>query len=889
MRLTRHILLTILVAAAAALPAFRPAASGAEAGSGAEVLNNKGELRAFLVFKTPVVISREGKLRAALQPVWNKRKSKTPGPLPDFQSPLPPEKWKASDFDDSAWDRQLPPVEMACGSATGHSHAARHTATVNSMICLRAKFKVEDPARAGEIKLGLEYVGGVVVYLNGQEVARKHMPDGEVKPEALAEKYPDDLYVTAGNKFLQDVKKDPSGFARRYRKVEGLVLPAKLVKKGTNVLALELHRAPINEDAVKAERVAVGGMYRVPGIWAYVGLKSISLTCASADAVTSSATRPKGVRVWNVAPFETIDAYSYGDPSEPLKPVTVNAARNSVFSGRLAVSSDAAIKGLKVEVGDLKAAEGTDSLPASAVEVRYAEPAVPARSWTPGYRFGGLLEKIPADVPVVKVGHVRRSTSPRKGRTPGAVASLWFRVRVPAKLPAGRYAGTITISATGLGATEVPLHVNVSAWTMPAPRDFRQHNMICFSAESIAKHYKVKVWSDEHFKLLAKSLDLLAEVNSREVPVNLGTDFYGTLSNEQTMVRWVKEGEGKYSYDFTLFDKYLDFVAEHFGKPRPLRLNCWGEADNKTGKNKCVKFVSMREGKDGEIAQLEQPPFGSEESFKFWQPVVEKALEKIKARGWLDVAAFGHNSYCYPPKPNVLEVAKKLWPDGRWAYTAHNGTLGSTFRDKGGKTTMPVRFASCVWTEGRLAPRGYGALLQPGRQAKGLWNDASRCRHWDWSPLIILRNQPEELIMRGHDGIADFGADNFPVENPKRKGRYDHLGAGRGTGGGNNASTRALLAPGPDGPVASERFEAFREGVELCEAILFLQKALNEKKVSGELAAEVEKFLSVRGETFINYWHKHGWDYMNKWSIAGQFAGDAELLRLAGEVAKTAK
>jgi Glycoside hydrolase 123, catalytic domain/Glycoside hydrolase 123, N-terminal domain len=888
----RSLLLSALLALLI-LPALPgPRATGAEASSasGIEVLNNKGELRAFLVFRTPMVVSTEGKLRVALSPVWNKRRSKGPKPLPDFQSPLPPKNWRDADFDDSAWDRQLAPVEMDRGSATGRSHAARHTATVNSMICLRIKFKVVDPARAGDIQLGLKYVGGALVYLNGKEVARRHLPTGEIKPDTLAEKYPDDLYCEPGGMFLQDVKKNPAGFKRRYREISGLKLPAKLIRKGTNVLALELHRAAVGEKAIKAKRVARGGMYRVPGIWAYVGLRSISLSCASADAVTSCSTRPSGVQVWNVAPFETIDAFSYGDPSEPLKPITVNAAINSVFSGRLAVSSDAAIKNLKVSVTDLKPAKGKGTLPSSAVRIRYAEAAVPARSWTPGERFGGLLDKIPPEIPVTKLGgwHLKRSKSPRKRRSSGAVASLWFTVRVPKTLPAGSYSGTVTVSADGLKATKVPLKVNVSGWQLSDPKDFRIKNMICFSAESVAKHYKVKIWGEEHLKLVGKSLALLAEVNSLEVPVNLGTNFYGGNSNEQTMVRWVKGADGKYTYDFTVFDKYLDLVAKHFGKPRPIRLNCWGETDKKSEKNRCVKYVSLLDKKTGKLERLEQPVFGTEASYKFWKPVIDEALKKLKARGWLDITAFGQNSYCYAPKREVVSVAKKLWPEGRWAYTAHNGRLGGSFKGKAGEV-MPAMYSSCVWTEGRLTTRGYRALIKPGRAARGLWNNASRCRHWDWSPLIILRNQPEELIMRGHNGIADFGADNFPIENPKRKGRYYNINAGRGTGGGNNASTRALLAPGPDGAVASERFEMFREGTELAEAVLYLQMAIQDKKISGELAAKVEKFLAVRGETFINYWHKLGWNYMNKWSIAGQFDSDAKLLQLAAEVARTVK
>jgi hypothetical protein len=196
---------------------------------------------------------------------------------------------------------------------------------------------------------------------------------------------------------------------------------------------------------------------------------------------------------------------------------------------------------------------------------------------------------------------------------------------------------------------------------------------------------------------------------------------------------------------------------------------------------------------------------------------------------------------------------------------------------------MPVKWSSCVWTEGRLSPRGYAALLG---ERPSTWCTLARTRHWDRSPLVILRNLCEEAIMRGQDGLGDFGAENFPIPDPNRKGRFYNLDAGRGTGGGNNASTRALLAAGPDGPVAGERFEMFREGAEISEVILFLEKALRDKTLAPPLGAKVNAYLDRRGRIFLRDWYERGRAFTNRWSVPGQFERDAELLRLAAEVTR---
>jgi hypothetical protein len=131
--------------------------------------------------------------------------------------------------------------------------------------------------------------------------------------------------------------------------------------------------------------------------------------------------------------------------------------------------------------------------------------------------------------------------------------------------------------------------------------------------------------------------------------------------------------------------------------------------------------------------------------------------------------------------------------------------------------------------------------------------------------------------MCGHDGFSDFGVDYFPVKKPN--GEYTTVGNGHGTGGP-SCGIQALLAPGPDGPIATERFEAFREGVELAEAVLFIQRALDEKKISGDLETRANKYLDERGEAFCKGWF--GVRYV-------QAEQDEKLLNLAGEVARSIK
>jgi len=86
-----------------------------------------------------------------------------------------------------------------------------------------------------------------------------------------------------------------------------------------------------------------------------------------------------------------------------------------------------------------------------------------------------------------------------------------------------------------------------------------------------------------------------------------------------------------------------------------------------------------------------------------------------------------------------------------------------------------------------------------------------------------------------------------------------------------------MLYPGPDGPVATERFEMFREGVVTTEALLFIERAIQSKKLSPALQQKAGQALEARSNAFIMDW----------FAIRDMPAAeDAKLLALAGEVAR---
>jgi len=856
--------------------AANPAAGGAKPDAIA-VLDDSTLWRNVAVQRCLYVRAADGKLERW---EYTLKTAQTPGNrIMEFQPAAstapratPGPDWFGPAFDDSAWPRvRLPqpvPVDgRRVGSRGGFPGA----------LLVRGEFEVQDPAQVKACRLSLEYWGGLVVYVNGKEAARGHLPPNQTGEEAVAEDYLKEAWATPeGSPLSPRDEANADRLALRDRRLE-VGIPARLLRRGVNVLAVEVVGAPVESRTFDDWREEHS--YD----WPPIGLLSAKLTVSPAGVAVANVPPPRGIRVWNCTSYETVTSFDYGDPTEPLRPIVVPAARNGAFSGRLVVGSDRSIKGLKVSVSDLKRAGGGGRIPASAVRVRWAVPATPARSWVPPGRFDGLSDDIPTEIPVVDAvpGSQRfyHRTFRQAELKAGAMAPLWFTVRVPKDAPPGVYAGEVNVSAEGLAPMDVPLRVSVSAWTTPDPKNFRVHNFAHHSPGTMARYYGVPLWSDKHLELMGKSLALMAEAGSRQVNANLTVAYFGKGLRPDSLVRWIKRPDGGYSHDFTVFDKYLDMVAKYVGEPFPLQLNCWrppqrGSKDwggvkaaslldpVAAQQAASVGMVLLLDPATGTMECMSQPALGTEESYDFWRPVFDEILKKLKARGWLKVTAIAWSPVYGGVSEDVGDVGRRLWPDCVWSLTSHDALIQDALFLHGYHSLGPYL--------GRPTVRGYRELLKPREKFTTLYWGRFR----GTATLSDCRRIVEEKIMTGHDGMAHFGADLFPLMNDQ--GRYfseapwppilkGPLGA-------------AKVYPGPDGPVATERYEMFREGVELCEALLFIERAIKDKKLGPELHRRAKSHLEDRSNAIIKRWFAMG-EMLDP-------EEDAKLLDLAGEVAR---
>ncbi len=779
-----------------------------------------------------------------------------------LDSDSPPQDWMNPEFDDSDWNRAPGPLNGGYGFKQPMSHA---------LICLRGRFLVNDPAQA-ELTLSVAFRGGLVIYLNGREIARKHLPGGALTADSLADIYPFEAYTTPEGKYLHRSvdHRHKERYQLRIRKLAGLVLPPEYLRNGTNVLALQIHRAPVHESFLKVAE-------RWKGAWSHVGMVSLELKAARPGAVVPNVDRPKGIQVWNATPMTAIFDLDYGDPCEVLGPIRIHGAQNGSFCGQVVVSSDQPLKGIQAIMSDLRGSAGT--IPASAVDVRYALPGGIENDAAERYgcphanRFDVLAEAPPAEVPV--------RTKKRSAFTAGAVQPIWIIVNIPADTPAGDYHGTLAVSADGLKETAVPVLVKVAGWKLPHPRDYVTFVDLIESPESVALRYEVPLWSDRHFALMEKSFKHPGRIGNKTVyiPLICHTHF----GNSESMVRYVKQADGSYKGDFSIMEKYLDLAEKYLGKPRVVCLYAWdhmaggGYFGRAFGRNKPRKVpVSVLDPETQKVTTFESPMYvETAEAKAFWKPSMTELMERMKKRGLEKSVMIGIFSDQRPSK-EMVDLWAELLPGVPWVAQSHGHAVSIH--------GVPVGYSSTVWqAAGATDPdvaRTYGWQGR-GRKAQ-IVAEYRRdlvlsCR------LTEHRLLAEHNIQGKQSGFGRNGIDFWPALKDK-DGKWASTLVNRYSysNWAQLSIKTCMLSPGPDGALSTIRFEMIREGVQECEARIFIEKALLDKthraKLGAEKAKQLQDMLDQRTRAVLWSRNDDDWFLSSGWQdrSARLFAAAAE-------------
>ena len=736
----------------------------------------------------------------------------------NWETPQPADGWTRADFDDSAW-------------LSGPF--SRHCKTPYlAQLCMRGYFTVADPAKVMGLSLSVGYHGGAVVYLNGKEIARGDVQPTKSPKPVLAKPYPKEAFVTQDGKLItwqlwreaSEDEKKRLGSVRR-RELTAAIKPA-LVRSGINVIAVEVVQAAYDRVAEEQkltetkEITARRTPYELN--WNTCEAIDIRLSAANAEGIQSSLSRPAGLQVWNGDILVADSTGEFGNPAEPLRPARIIGVPNGEFSVKVMVGSPKAIKGRKVTAADFTA--GSAKIPASNVRVRYGVPWA-MNMYSGYYRPKGmdiLLKSAPPELPVSATG---------------TAVAVWVTVRVPKDAKPGTYQSRLTIQADGSKPVTAPVQLSVGEWPLPDTQDWRTWVELIQSPDTLAIEYDLPQYSDRHWKMIARSFEYMGDVGSRvlHIPLLCHTNF----GNEQSMVRWIRKSDGTYDFDFSIAEKYLDLAVKHMGKPKIVAFMVWDSflrQRNEKAPSRGVP-VTLLDPKTGKTDVLWLPYHTDPAVKEPWRRLLDGLRRRLAARGIEDTMMLSLLEDWWPSKEEVA-FFNGIAPGVPWVKHSHRGIVGY------GRSSIyeisRIGYEANVWNlqynPDPWKKRTYG-WKRPELVAE--FDRNVLINYWPGTTMMCLAEFNITGLQRG---VGRIGADWWWAIGDKRGQRRGTVTERYPKSLYHNLNIRScVLAPGPDGPVATSRYENFRAGVQQCEARIFLERALTDEAMRQKLGADLAK------------------------------------------------
>jgi len=481
---------------------------------------------------------------------------------------------------------------------------------------------------------------------------------------------------------------------------------------------------------------------------------------------------------------------------ELRKTLSVRAWRGERSNIQLVLWSRSLSEEVRIDFGKLRSADG-DVFPDSATTVHFvrytlSDHPVGATEFT--------CETLSKDVHLVPDVLDRRDAFDLPARS---VRPVWISVDIPRGAAAGNYKTSITVSAGTRVSESLDLTVNVQPGVVPEPRNWGFRLDLWQNPWAVAFYHDVQPWSEAHIALLRPHLRRLAESGQRFVTTYVSHSPWkdDTHVADSTMVGWTRQPDGTFSFDYRIFDLYVELARE-----------C-GISDAITAYTMLpwqhrVRYLDVAAGR---YVWAQWSP-DSEEFRFFWKSFLDDFRAHLLENGWFEKTYIGINEN--PLKDSLASIKLLKEHSKQWKITyagnLHEELLeviddyclllteavtDQMIRDRGKRGQTTTFYVACqpskpnnfsfsppaegAWMGWHAFARGYDGFL---RWAYDSWTaDPLRdTRHAKWAAgdcFLVYPNQRSSIrFERLREGFVDY--EKLSIVRERLRSRED-VEAGR--------------------------------------------------------------------------------------------------------------
>ncbi len=385
---------------------------------------------------------------------------------------------------------------------------------------------------------------------------------------------------------------------------------------------------------------------------------------------------------------------------------------------------------------------------------------------------------------------------------------VWIAVDIPPQAPPGVYEGNISVESTS-GTVNHAITLEVMNKSLPAPSAWSFHLDLWQNPYAVARFNRVKLWSAEHINLLKPLLTMLAQAGQKCITTTLIEDPWAgqTFDPYGSMIKWIKKADGTWTYDYSVFDLYVNLAMESGIKEQ---INCYSmvPVGNK---------FSWFDEKSSKTITIESIP-GTKAYEDMWRSFLHDFKAHLKAKGWLNKTAIALDEREEEEMEKMFVFLKEAAPELKISMAGfYYGKINPAIYDFSSNWRHVDTLAGDV-----LDARRRAGLKTTYYVACGI----PKPNNFTFSPPAESCYEGWFASAMGFDGFLRWAYNSWP-ENPLLDSRFTRWPSG----------DTYFVYPNAQ---SSVRFERLREGIQDYEKIRILRKELAEDPSRKAAAAREE-------------------------------------------------
>jgi hypothetical protein len=381
---------------------------------------------------------------------------------------------------------------------------------------------------------------------------------------------------------------------------------------------------------------------------------------------------------------------------------------------------------------------------------------------------------------------------------------LWIQVRIPShnEIHPGAYRGAVTISGKEIENLTLNLEITVTNRILPAPSDWKFHLDLWQNPYAVARYHNLPLWSKAHFEAMRPLIKLLADAGQKVITTTIMHKPWNgqTEDHFDSMVSKIKNPDGSWEYDYTVFDLWVEFMISmgidrqincYTLIPWALRFDYYDRATNR------VQFI---ETQPGETAYSD-----------YWNGFLKNFATHLRNKGWFERTAITMDERSPQAMTEAIRVIRQADPAFKISFAGNYPP----------ETEHDI-YDLCI-AYGQEFPKDVKTAREKAGKISALYTCCSEAR-----PNTFTFSPPAEATWIGwhaaagnYDGYLRWAYNSW-TKDPLLDSRFRTWAAGD------------CYLVYPHG-YSSIRLERLIEGIQDYEKIQILRKEFTDKKATGKL------------------------------------------------------